>query len=93
MAAGETVFVNTVEFNTSKYSEREYTRNLLERKLQHKIALPIRTHLVKIVEDKVQIINCPLNHDDVRGAEDIWGKNLGCLKGKTPRQKTPHIRG
>ena len=22
-----------------------------------------------------------------------FGKNLGCLKGKTPRQKTPHTRG
>ena len=39
------------------------------------------------------MINCPLNRDDSRGAEDIWGKNLGCLKGKTPRQKTQHIRG
>ena len=39
------------------------------------------------------MINCPLKRDDVRGAEEIWGKNLGCLKGKTPRQKMPHTRG
>ena len=87
------MLVNTVEYKTSKYSERNYTRALLVRKLQYKIALPSHRHLVKIIEDKVQMINCPLNCDDVRGAEDIWGKNLGCLKGKTPRQKTPHIRG
>ena len=48
---------------------------------------------MKIVEDKVQMLNCPLNQDDVRGSEDILGGNLGCLKGKNPRQKTPHIRG
>ena len=93
MAAGEMLLVNTVEFNTSKYSERDYTRALLSQKLQYKIAFPSHRHLVKIVEDKVQMINCPLNRDDIRGAEDIWGKNLGFLKEKTPRQKTPHIRG
>ena len=29
MAAGEMVIVNTVEYNTSKYSERDYTMVLL----------------------------------------------------------------
>ena len=33
MAARETVLVNTVEHNISKYSERDYTRALLARKL------------------------------------------------------------
>ena len=68
-------------------------RCLLARKLQYKIALPSHRHIVKIVEEKVHMLNCPLNGDYVRGAEYIWGGNLGCLKGKTPRQKTPHIRG
>ena len=58
MAAGEMVIVNTVEYNTSKCSERDYTIVLLARKLQYKIALPSHRHLVKIVEDKVQMINC-----------------------------------
>ena len=93
MAAGDTMLVNTVDYNISKYSKRDYTRDLLALKLQYKIALPSHRHLVKIVGDKVQMLNCPLNHDDVRGAGDIWGGNLGCLKGKTPRQKMPHIRG
>ena len=95
MDVGEgTVLLNTIHHNKSKYSEREYTsRDLMARKLQYKIALPIHRHLVKIVEDKVQMLNCPLNQDDVRGAEDIWGGNLGCLKGNTPSQKTPHIKG
>ena len=74
MAAGEAVLVNNVGYNISKYSERDCTRALLAQKLQYKIALPSHRHLVKIVEDKVQMINCALNRDDVRGAEDIWGK-------------------
>ena len=87
MAAGETLIVNTVDYNISKYPERDYTRDLLTQKLQYKIDLPSHRHLVKIVEDKVQMLNCPLNRDYITGVEDIWGKNLGCLKGKTPIQK------
>ena len=49
-------------------------------------------HLVKIVEDKIQMLNFPLNLDDFRGAEEIWGKT-GMPERKPPRQKTPHIRG
>ena len=77
MAAGETVLVNTVDYNISKYSERDYTRGLLSQKLHYKIALPNHRNLVKIVKDKVQMLNCPLNCDNVRGAENIWEKTWG----------------
>ena len=94
MAAGKgAVLLNTIDHNKSKYSKRDYTRDLLACKLQYRIDLPSHRHLVKIAEDKFNIINCPLNIDDDRGAEDIWENNLVCLKGKTPRQKMPHIRG
>ena len=56
-----TVPLNTVDHNKYKYSKRNHTRALLAGKLQYKIALPGHRHLVKIVEDKVQMLNCPLN--------------------------------
>ena len=59
MAAGDTVLTNTVDYNISKYSDRDYTRDLLAQKLQYKIYLPIDKHLVKIVENKLQMLNCP----------------------------------
>ena len=71
MAAGETVLINTVDYDIYKYYKREYTRALLPRNLQYKIALPVHRHLVKIIEDKVHMLNFPLNRDDVRGAKDI----------------------
>ena len=90
---GLNVLLSTVYHNKSNYSERNYTRGLLARKLQYKIDLPSHRHLVKMVEEKVQMLNCPLNLDDVRGAEDIWGGNIGCLKGNTPRQKRHSSEG
>ena len=80
MDAGETVLLNNVDHNKSKYSKRDYNRALLESKPEYKIALPSHRHLVKIVGDKVQRINYPLNRDDIRGAVEIRGRNLGCLK-------------
>ena len=87
MAAGETVLVNTVDQNISKYSEHDYTRDLLAQNIQYKIALPIHRHLLKIIEDKVQMLNCPLNCDDVRVAEDIWEKKPGMPERKNPKKK------
>ena len=62
MAVGEgMVLFNTVDHNKYNYYERDYSRDLLAHKLQYKNSLPSHRHLVIIVEDKVQILNCPLN--------------------------------
>ena len=48
---------------------------------------------MKIVENKVQMLNFPLNWDDVRGAEDIIGKSW-MPKRKDPKTKNvTHQRG
>ena len=62
------------------------------RKLQYKLALPSHRHLIKIVENKTHIENFPLNLNSAKGTEDIWWENLGCLTGKNPCRRTPHIR-
>ena len=36
--------------------------------------------------------NFPLNCDDIKGAEDIWGENLGFMTGKNSIRSAPHIR-
>ena len=44
------------------------------------------SEFIKIVEN-ILLINCPVSKDDIMIPEDIWGPNLGYLKGKTVRQK------
>ena len=39
--------------------------------MQHKVALSSHRHIIKFVENKTQMENCPLNHDYVKGTEDI----------------------
>ena len=94
MAVGKgMVLLNTEYCNKYNYSEQNYTRALLVRKLQYKIDFPSHIHLVKILENKVQMLNFPLNWDDVRGDEDVWGGKSWMPKTKDPKTKNPHIRG
>ena len=77
MAAGKgVVLLNTVEHNKYNYPKHDYTRALLARKIQYKIASPSQRHLFRILENKNQILNFLLNWIDVRGAERIWGEIL-----------------
>ena len=53
MAVGEgKLLLDTVDHNKSNYSEHNYTRDLLARKLQYKISLPSHRHLVKLWRTK-----------------------------------------
>ena len=35
--------------------------------------------------------DCPINRADIAAADDIFGPNLGSLKGKTVRKANPHV--
>ena len=90
--AQATVLVNTEESNLSRYSERDYYRELDTRKIQYKVVLTSHRHLVKIAENKNHMDNCPLNRDGVKGVEDICRDSLVLLTRNKPRKNTPHIR-
>ena len=86
-------FVNTVEQNKLNYTKRDYSRAEAARKLQNVIGRPGLRHFVDIVDgDHPAIDNCPIIREDIDAAEDIFGTNLGSLKGKQTRRKTKHVR-
>ena len=37
--------------------------------------------------------DCPITTSDISTADDIFGPNLGSLKGKTPTRPNAHVRG
>ena len=36
--------------------------------------------------------NSPITKEDIQAADDIFGPNLGSLKGKTMRRPNPHVK-
>ena len=54
-----TVLVNTVEHNKNKYSDPDYSRALLKRKIQNMLGNPSYRHFCKLVKSN-QLGNCPI---------------------------------
>jgi hypothetical protein len=83
--------VNTVEDNRIKYSQRDYSRAQLARKIQKIIGRPSTKTFLSIV-DKHLLPNCPVTRDDIIAAERIFGPDVGSLKGKTVRKTSPPVK-
>jgi hypothetical protein len=82
-----TVLVTTVDNNKSKYTKAEVSRAEVARKLQTSIGRPSTRDFVRIVNSNL-LPNCPVSKRDIMAAEDIFGPDIGSVKGKTTR-RTP----
>lgn len=85
VAPEEMVLVNTVANKSEGYMDRQVTAARLARKVQNMIGHPSLKQYLKIIDDKL-LRNCPVTRADVLAAEDMFGSNLGSIRGKTPRR-------
>ena len=85
-----TIMVHTVDSVKSKYSVRQYSLAKKARALQDIIGRPSTEDYIKYVEGNM-IPNCNVTRQDILRAEDIFGPNLGSVKGKTSRLPTSHV--
>ena len=72
------------------YTKRAYKRALMARKFQNIIMRPSSRKYKDVVINHLR--GCPVTKADIQAAEDIFGPNLGSLKGKTVRRPNEHIR-
>jgi hypothetical protein len=86
----EAVLVNTVAQNRNSYAVCAYKLAALACRIQDTIGRPLVRDYKKIVSGS-WMRNCPVNRADVTAAEEIFGTNLGSLKGKTVRHKGDHV--
>ena len=81
-----TSMVNTVADNqSSRYTNRDYSRALFARKLQGIIGRPSDLTFKDIVNRNL-LPNCPISSRDINAASGI-----GSLKGKAVRRTIPHV--
>jgi len=84
------IMVKTVDSNKSKYSVRQYSSAKKARALQDINERPSTEDGIKYVKGNM-IPNCNLTRQDILSEEDIFGPNLGLVKGKTTRHPTQHV--
>ena len=83
--------LNTVAENKAKYTKREVLLADLARKIHKSIGHPSLRKFIEIVENNY-LVNCPIAKQDILRAEDIFGPELGCLKGKTVRKASTPVK-
>jgi len=87
-----TLLINTVQGNQEQYTARARQQAELARKIQDIIGRPSTRDYIRIVESN-QLPNCPVTVKDILTAEQIYGPNLGSLKGKTVWRQESHVAG
>ncbi len=85
-----TVLVTTVDDIEANYTVRDYKHAGVARHLQNVIGRPSTRDFLNMVGSNL-LPNCPITIKDIMTAEEIFGPNIGSLKGKTVRRKGDHV--
>ena len=85
-------FVTTVTDKRDLYTKRAYRDAVTARQAQNIMMFLGVRQLYKIADENL-LRNCPINQGDIRAAENIFGPNLGALKGKTPARRSTVVSG
>ena len=85
-------FITTVTDKQDLYTKRAYQDAVTARQAQNIMMFPGVCQLYKITDQNL-LQNSQINRADIRAAEDIFGPNLGALKGKTPDRRSTVVSG
>ena len=83
--------INTVKHNKSSYTDTDYHHALVACQLQIKIGRPSTKDFKNIIMGNL-LPNCPVTQQDIDAAEDIFGPDIGSLKGKTTHRRPHKVR-
>ena len=86
--ANGTVLITTVADKANSFSHADYAQAMLARKIQKIIGRPTTRAFIYFLDNNL-LPNCPVNRRDVLRAEQIFGPDIGALKGKTVRRQPP----
>ena len=85
------MLITTVVDKANSFSNADYAQAVLARKIQKIIGRPTTRAFIYFIENNL-LPNCPVNRRDVLRAEQIFGPDIGALKGKTVRQQPPCVQ-
>jgi hypothetical protein len=85
------LMMNTVAENKSRYTHKEIKQAEIAHDLYIKLARPALNDFIRIVREG-RILNCPITVADIKRWVDIFGVDLGTLKGRTTRLTAPVVK-
>ena len=85
------VMINTVENNMKGFTAREVKGANEARKLYQIVGRPSELNFKNMIKFNL-LHNCPVTLEDVANALQIYGKDIGAVKGKTVRNKPEAVR-
>jgi hypothetical protein len=77
--------------NKAKYTVSDYQRAVKARTIQKRIGRPSTKRYMELANEG-RILNCDITRQDILNAEDIFGPDVGSLKGKTVRTASEVVR-
>ena len=83
--------IDTVADRADKYTRRQIKAALAARELENIIMRPGNRKYEKVCLPHFKD-DCPVTASDFKAANDILGKNLGSIKGKTVHNKQSHVK-
>jgi hypothetical protein len=84
------VLIDTVEGKKSQLTQREVRPARMAADLYESLGRPSYKDYYKMVATNY-IKDCPVNVRDITRAIEIWGEDLGTIKGKTTRETAKHV--
>ena len=86
------IFVNTVQENMTRYSNRDVKKATKDRQLHGTLHFPSKQTLDWMIRSN-QIKNSKAMPDHVEISRHIWGESEDYLKGSRVQSKTKHVDG
>ena len=87
---GHMFYINTVHDNKKNFTNNDYLRAVRARELQVMVGRPSDKEFIKILKTS-SLPNCPVSPRDVLIANELFGPDVGSLKGKTTRRAPPIV--
>jgi len=84
------VLIDTVENKKAQFTQREVQQARMAADLYEILGRPSYKDYFRMVA-KNYIKDCPINARDITRAIEIWGPDLGTIKGKTTRETAKHV--
>ena len=87
---GHVFSINTAKDNRKNFTNNDYLRAVRARELHVMVGCPSDKDLIRILKTS-SLPNCPVTPCDVLIANELFGPDIGSLKGKTTRRAPPIV--